>query len=248
MSKTFYADVIVLNRRDYTEYSHFYTVYTKDLGKISAICQGSKKIKSKLAPHLEGFNLARVFFVAGKRNYRIIGIDKIQPFKNIMLDYDKVLYATYCLELVDKVTQDNDKESKIHGLLAEALSLINEFGSLDYGIIINAFTYKLLITLGFSPQLYECIRCEQELKQGMQLFSIAGGGIICSACNSKQGLQICTLMDGTVTVLRMLEDGELRIVPSLGVSIKIKAEISSLIKNYLDYHVDRKIRSLALVS
>ena len=126
MSHTFYTDGIVLHKRDYTEYSQMYSIYTRDYGKISGHCRGSKKLKSKLSPHMEAFCHVKLHLVQGKRNNQIIGVVRLHTFDNILADYQKILYGSYCLELIERVVNRQDRDEEIFSLLHNTLDLLDK--------------------------------------------------------------------------------------------------------------------------
>ena len=58
---------------------------TKDLGKITARAQGSRKIESKMRMHLKRYNHVTIDTVRGKSIWRLTGISQVVPhavFKN----------------------------------------------------------------------------------------------------------------------------------------------------------------------
>ena len=63
---TYQTEAIVLKREDIFEADRLYHLYTEEFGKVRVIAGGVRKIKAKLAGHLEPFNLIWVELMAKK--------------------------------------------------------------------------------------------------------------------------------------------------------------------------------------
>ncbi len=62
---------IILRKQDYRESDRLFVIYTDELGKISAVAKGARKIKSKMAGHLELFHVINLMVAPVKTNYKI---------------------------------------------------------------------------------------------------------------------------------------------------------------------------------
>lgn len=63
---TYQTNAIVLKRENIFEADRIYNLYTEDFGKIKTIAGSAQKINSKLAGHLEPFNLIWVELMSKK--------------------------------------------------------------------------------------------------------------------------------------------------------------------------------------
>lgn len=77
---------IILKSEPYREADRVYTIYTKRYGKIRAMAKGVRKIKSKLAGHLEPFSLTNLMIVKGKMIDKIISARLIESFGNFYIN------------------------------------------------------------------------------------------------------------------------------------------------------------------
>lgn len=247
MSHTFHTTGVVLHRRDYTEYSHMYTVYTKDYGKISAHCRGSKKLKSKMAPYLESHDVLQLFLVQGRSKMTIIGVEHAQRFPKLLEDYRRVLFVSYCLELIDKLMKNGDRDPEVFDLVNDTLRLLSE-NEKGYDLIMHGFTLKLLVHIGFTPQLYYCLRCEKDLAPHGNIFSFAEGGVICSQCSGFHTVNGLSIQENTIKLLRVLSTNHLEHILTVGMKNDVRHEFAHIVQKYFLYHTDRKIKSLKLLA
>lgn len=246
MSYTFHAQGIVLNKRDFTEYGNLYTIYTKEYGKISAYCKGSKKIQSKLGPYLENRDILNLFFAQGKSQITLIGVVSNERFPVLFSDYKKILFSSYCVELVDQLMNNNDKDEYVFNILKESLKQI-EIQSENYDLIMHCFTLKMLVAIGFTPQLYVCLNCNDDITLNGNVFCINEGGLFCKKCSSKNKLEHkIDISNNTIKLLRMAINNDLFTLFKLGLDVNIKSQFAFIIQKYFAYHTDKNIKSLKL--
>jgi len=67
---------IILRKQDYRESDRLFVIYTDELGKIEAVAKGVRKIKSKMAGHLELFSIVNLMVAPGKNYYQIAGAER----------------------------------------------------------------------------------------------------------------------------------------------------------------------------
>lgn len=145
----YYQDTaIILSRKDYREDDLLIHVYTENHGKVRLAARGAKKIKSKLAGHIEPMNLVELNWVSGKNIDQLTGAVMCSSFSALKQDLSKINYGLHFINLVDELTRENVKDARIFYLLKAALDFLEEKSN-NYSIARLAFGYKLLYLLGF---------------------------------------------------------------------------------------------------
>lgn len=163
----YYQDTaIVLARQDFREDDLLVSCYTQKHGKIILRAVGAKKIKSKLAGHIEPMNLVEINWVAGKGSDKLIGASLIDSHRQIKDDDRKVNYGFYFLEVVDKSTRVHHADKRIFEFLRNVLDKLSSVetrfiasqprrdasaSSEVLQIIKLCFDYKILFLLGHAP-------------------------------------------------------------------------------------------------
>lgn len=71
------------------ESNRFLSIFTKDLGLVSAASQGLRELKSKLRYSLQDFSYAKVDLVRGKDVWRVTSAEKIHKLDSLIKDKDK---------------------------------------------------------------------------------------------------------------------------------------------------------------
>ena len=134
-------------RRSFGEADRILTIYTKDYGKISAIGKGVRRPRSKKGGHLELGNWCKLFVAKGKNLDLLTEVETKKAFGIDNFSNMKANKIYHLLELVDALTQNEQKNKKVFFLLLEFLDEISKENNFD--LISSVFKVKLLSELGF---------------------------------------------------------------------------------------------------
>lgn len=157
----YYQDqAIILNRKVFQEHDLLVSCYTEKHGKIVLLAVGAKKIKSKLAGHIEPISLVKIEWVKGKTLDKLTGAVVSSSFSAIKNDINKTNYALYFLEIVEQATQNNYPDKNIFLLLKNFLDKLNK-DNFNLNLLKIIFIYKFLALVGYNP-LFKKIKNSQE--------------------------------------------------------------------------------------
>lgn len=138
---------IILARRNFGEADRILTIYTKDYGKISAIAKGVRRPKSKKGGHVELGSWCKLFVAKGKNLDLLTEVETKKAFGIDNFSNVKANKIYHLLELVDSLTQHEQKNQKVFFLLLQYLAEISKGNNFD--LISSVFKVKLLSELGF---------------------------------------------------------------------------------------------------
>jgi DNA repair protein RecO (recombination protein O) len=144
------------------------------------------------------------------------------------------------LETAERLTPE-EREPSIpqYALLVSGLrSLVS--GEHDPGLILDAYLLRSLAIAGWSPTFDDCARCGAPGPH--RAFSIPSGGVVCAACRPPGSAAPSA---ATVALLGALLSGEW-IVADVSES-RDRREASGLVAAFLQWHLERGLRSLPLV-
>jgi len=82
---------------------------------------------------------------------------------------------------------NEEKDERIWNLLLKTFKILNnhQLSIKSFQLIYHYFFWKLLIILGYKPELYNCPICQKKLIPGPLFFNSQEGGIICNNCFQK---------------------------------------------------------------
>jgi len=147
--KRYSTEGIIISRKNFSEADRILKVYTKHFGKLTLIAKGIRKPKSRKRGSLEVFGQIRFSASMGKNLDIMLEVEIIDSFDLIRKDLKKVALAYYFLEVVDKLTQDNEKNVALYEFLQSALGSLKETTSLKNDK--KRFVVGILTILGFWP-------------------------------------------------------------------------------------------------
>ena len=146
MAKIQTVEAVVLGSRNFEEADRLLTLFTLQLGKITVIAKGVRRITSKRGGNLDILNCVTVTLVTGRSLRIVTEAQVINAYPNLKDNLSKAFYAYYILELVNSLTVEEQEHPDIFLLLKQVLTL---FSKEPRRILITAFEIKLLSSLGF---------------------------------------------------------------------------------------------------
>jgi DNA repair protein RecO (recombination protein O) len=179
---------IVLLKKEIRENDRIYVIYTNDMGKIEAVARGSRKILSKLAPHLEPPIFSDLMIAKGKQLDKIAGADAIKAYPNIKASIGRIQLVFSALNQLNRLTKFNSHDQKIWLILEKFMELCEDTSKDVFiekkEILESAFSIKLLALLGYRPEIKKCVFCGKESSEKWY-FDFLKGGIFCESCRIK---------------------------------------------------------------
>lgn len=160
------TDAIILKKDPLGDLDGRYTLFTKRFGKILGKAKSSRKITSKLAPHLEPGIVAKVRFIEAK------GTQLIDALKS-----ERVALTLADLHTLSQLLPDAEPEPALWDFLLE-----------------EQFTWtKALAILGWDPEGAECVMCGEKHPT---YFYITRQEFYCRTHASKAGRDAVLSIDG----------------------------------------------------
>lgn len=187
MSEIIKTEAVVLSKIKYGDTSYIISLYTKGLGKISAIVKGARSPKSKLGLVTDPVNhLQIVLYKKDTRELQIISsADLISNFTELKSDFEKLKYSQAIIELVKKLTVDHEVNSKLYDGIVRILELLNTSNEKP-NILFGRFFLFFLGELGYEMSLDRCSSCGKPLDPKDGLSFNFSTGILCHVCRKEK--------------------------------------------------------------
>lgn len=230
---------IIIGERAYSETSKIISILTKDYGIISCIAKGSRTLKSELRSVTTKmtYGLFHMHYKEGKLS-TLVGVDIINPLKQIKKDIVKISYASFLLELAEQVMKQNQQE-EIYDLLISTLKKIEE--GYDPLVLTNILELKYLEYLGVMPIIDACSVCGS--KNSIATLSSDKGGYVCNHCLTDEKI----VSEKTIKLIRMFYYVDIDKITNLEINESIKKEINNFLENYYDRYTGLYLKSKAFL-
>src|SRR3989344_303579 len=138
---------IILKRRNLGEADRILTVFTQQKGKISVLAKGVRRITSRRAGNVELLNRVSMYLHQAKTFLILTEATSLDTYQKLKEDLTLSTYAFHIIELVDKLTAEN-QDNRI--LYEHLVSVLQRLSGKPRQILIRAFEVKILSSLGFA--------------------------------------------------------------------------------------------------
>lgn len=142
----FKTEGIILKRRDLGEADRILTVFTLQRGKISVIAKGVRRITSRRAGNVELLNRVIIYLYQGRGLPILTEAQSLDTFSKLKEDLTLSAYGYHIIELIDKMTAENQENRILYGYLVDVLKRLS---TKPRQILVRAFETKILSNLGF---------------------------------------------------------------------------------------------------
>ena len=234
-------EAIVLRTQKLGEADRIITLLTRGSGRVRAVAKGVRRTSSRFGSRLEPFTHVDLQIAEGRSLDVVTQAETIHPFAALMgADYQRYTAGTVMLETAERlVVEDKEPALQQFLLLVGALRAICDTGR-PPGSVLDSFLLRSLSVAGYAPSFEACARCGSQGPH--RAFSPAAGGMLCSTCRVPGTASPAV---ETVAVLGALLAGDWAVVEAS--EPWHRKEATSLVSAYLQWHLERGLKSLAHV-
>lgn len=181
---------IVIRVIEFSETSCVVTMFTRSLGKITALAKGARRPKGPFESAIDLLALCRIVFLHKTSDaLDLLTEAKLERrFRSANRDLDRLNGGYYIAELLRLLTDDADPHPELFDLAELTLAAIDDDGNLR--AVLTRFEAQMLRILGHAPMLSRCSVCGKDKTEFEQVqFGLNDGGLICKPCSAgKSGL------------------------------------------------------------
>lgn len=240
---TLYRDeAVVLRLHKLGEADRIVTLLTRRHGRVRAVAKGVRRTTSRFGGRLEPFNHVDAQFYTGRSDLDIVTqVEVVTPYgAELAAHYPRYTAGTAILEATERLAAaDGEPSLRLYLVLLGAVRALAE-GAHEPGLVLDAFVLRGLAVSGWEPSLRECARCGTCGEH--RWFSPAAGGAVCGGCRPAGA---ATAPPEALLLLRALLTGDWTVAD--GAPQPVRRAASGLVVAYLQWHLERGLRSLPMV-
>ncbi len=245
-SRFFTTDALVIGSMRYGEADRIVQLYTRDRGRLSAIAKGVRRTKSKTGGRLEPFSLVRASFHIGRGSlYTVAGVDTLRTFQAVRDELFRMEEGARLLSAIRRLFPGEEASVPAFNLLARGVAQLAECRDRAAAAnLVLATRLKLLVVLGYAPEMNRCAACGSE--GPVCGYSPSLGGVVCEACwgadtgaeaSGAGGAGPCfALSAGAVGTLQVLMAKPLAELDGFDIDERAAAEVEQVLTQTLAYH------------
>jgi DNA repair protein RecO (recombination protein O) len=171
---------IVLRRMNLGEADRIITVLTRDYGKVRAVAKGVRRIKSRMAGHLEPFGTVELMFAVGRNLDIVTSARLMRSGDSISNTPQSLSYGFLLADMIDKLTEEGVSQSAVYDMTEACYADLSQRGG--DAVLELFFKLRLLDALGYKPGLDGCSICGGRGAAAEYFFVPELGSIVDDAC------------------------------------------------------------------
>ena len=236
---------VVLRTHRLGEADRIITLLTRGHGKLRGVAKGVRRTSSKFGARLEPFAHVELQVAEG-RSLDIFTsvVSKSLWGKEFFDDYGRYTAAEVMVEIADKLVPEEGVPALQHyRLLVGALRALGEGtsdGARPPAMVLDSYILRAAGVAGYAPQLDSCATCGAPGPHGF--FHPAAGGLVCVRCRPPGAAAISPATGAYLVALLTGDWPSTREVPDSRVR-----EGSGLVRSFLNWHLERGIKSLSFI-
>jgi len=235
------AEAIVLRTHKLGEADRIITLLTRERGKVRAVAKGVRRTKSKFGARLEPFSRVDLLVFEGKNLDIITQAESLNAYgQDLALDYSLWTAGQTMLETADRLTPEDSVSAESQYLLLVGALRTLVSGEHAAGLVLDAFLLRSLSMAGYSPTLNACVICGVAGTQ--PFFHVSSGGALCVEHRVPGSV---APRPESFDLMQALLSGDWEFADSS--NTKDRTEVSGLVAAYVQWHLERGLRSLPLV-
>jgi DNA repair protein RecO (recombination protein O) len=234
-------EAVVLRTQKLGEADRIVTLLTRRHGRVRAVAKGVRRTGSRFGARVEPFMQVDLQLHEGRSLDTVTQAETIAPFgQRIAADYGRYTAGTAVLETAERLTAEEREPSlRLYLLVVGALRSLAEEAHTP-SLVLDAFILRAMAIAGYEPTLDGCARCGEPGRH--RFFAVAAGGVVCA---EHRPAGAATVSQPAVVLLEALLEGDWTVADAA--DARTQREASGLAAAYLQWHLERGLRSLRLV-
>ena len=177
---------LVIRTTDIRESDRLITIFTEEMGVLSAMAQGARSLKSRKMSSTMQFCYSRFILYKKGEHYYVREAELIESFFDLRSSIEDLALAAYIADVLSDVTVAAEERELLRLSLNSLYAIANK--KYELSKIKAAFEIRAASILGFMPDVLACSSCGERL--GNFYFDIMGGSIKCFLCNERESSSI----------------------------------------------------------
>jgi len=237
---------VILKTQAYGDTSVILRLYTRELGKLSAIAKGARRPKSPFGGVLDNLNLvaAILYYHETRDLHTLKECDLVDGFAGLRDHFDRTAVAMGMAELLHRTGLEGEPQPEVFQALVDRCRALagadRRFVNFYW-----AFALRLLEESGTRLEWEQCAMCGGALPGTREKLSLEHGGTLCPRC---AGTVVCDAVIGMETrkAGAYLANCPADRAGGLAMSPRALQELEQVLTRYMRYHLAGYRESVSL--
>lgn len=252
MSSCIEVKGLVIRTVDIKESDRLITIFSEEMGIVSALARGARSLKSRQMSSTMQFCYGSFVLARRGEYFYVKESELIESFFGIRNSIERLALATYISEVLNEITVAEAERDLLRLSLNSLYAIAH--GKYELDKIKAAFEIRAASIIGFMPDVIACATCGEKL--GNFYFEIMAGTLKCYACKEKnekmraepenphESQTVCILSEGAKIALGYCIYSPLEKIFSFKISDEDMQLFSRAAEEYLVNQLERSFKSL----
>lgn len=230
---------VVLRTHKLGEADRIVTLLTHDHGQVRAVAKGVRRTSSRVGARLAPFNHVDLQLYPGRSLHTVVQVETIEPYaRDIERDYQLFTCANVMAETAEQLSGEEPTPQQYLLLVGAMHALARRRHAAQ--LVLDSYLLRALAVAGWAPSFWDCAVCGAPGPHGA--FNVSAGGAVCPQCRPAGSAQPRL---ETFVLLGDLLTGDWVSAESSTPAVRLEA--SGLVTAYLQWHLERHLKSITLV-
>lgn len=230
--RTLSVEGIVILSRDYKDSDKSLVLFTKEIGRLSFVAKGVRKLNSKNRSATDLLVNGEYQLSKGKAYYILSQGQVIEGYMNIRRDLLKTSVAMTITVFLNDVLVDNMPQKKVYNLLEWTFNRLAS--TKDPKFLLRYFLIKSILYLGHQPNLSSCNICTDNSNN--YYFQFSEGNLLCDSC-TKEGF---LLESDLIKMYRILETDSFDQLKDINLTKALLEKLDYFLERLIEHITEKK--------
>ncbi len=235
------TNALVLRSVEYREADCILTLFTQEMGKITASARGCRRKASPLAAGCQLLCWSEMELGERSGRWTVRSAATQREFHGVRLDLEKFALACYFSELTQLLALEGEPFPELLSLLLNCLHALDRMDR-PPDQVKAVFELRSMCLAGFEPMLEGCSICGEEVPEKLR-FYLREGTFRCARC-AVPAEDTMVLDEETLTAIRYIAWCEPKRLLSFHIAGGALARLERFTERYLIIQMERSFRTL----
>ena len=234
---------LVLRGVDYKESDKVLTLFTQEMGKITASARGCRKKGSPIAAGCQLLCWSEMVLYEYQGRWAVKEANTEREFRGVREDFEELALACYLAEVTEVLALEELPNPELLSLILNSLHALETMNK-PQSLIKAAFELKAMCLAGDEPLLDGCAVCGNDIAEDPR-FPLREGVLHCARCRGEVGEGISMPLDeAALQAMRHVVWGDPKRLFSVSLSEESLKRFGDLSEAYLHTQLERGFHTL----
>jgi DNA repair protein RecO (recombination protein O) len=241
------TDALAADIHGYAETSAIVRLLTADLGLVSAVAKGARRVSNSFRGPLDKGVLYRVRL--GRRGseglFHLHSAAVREAFPALRRDPPRFLAAALAVEVAGDLMRENEPHEELFRLTVFTLKVLDRAPAKRIGLVATFFLARAVALSGHAPEIGHCVACGRPPDPAERpLISAQRGGILHLSCGQGEPGARTLAPEALVLLDRLWREPAAGVLRAHGARDRLLDELRRMLEDWLEHVLERRFRAI----